>query len=335
MVKCSICGKELYMPFTCKYCGKQYCSEHRLPENHNCERMELIEAEKTDMTQEKYEEQYITPQPQNVPFQAQAPPELPEGAEIIEERYDPETGETMIKYYIPTVQRPDNPLFGLSSTTELKHLTVGILLMFESVYLMFLLSFLMSNANALTAYPKLYLLLGILGGLITVGFIGHELSHKFSSIRLNYWAEFRLIPPYAIATAIIPYFVMPGSVQVSSSNVTEKDMGKIALAGPLFNLVLGIIYLAVGIFMKIMVSSPLSENGTWWIFGFSAFMNIMLGVFNLLPVYVLDGKKIITWNKGAWFAALLALIGLAVVLIFVPWGPTGAILGNPPYSLYG
>ena len=36
MVQCDYCGKEEYMPFRCKYCGGYYCSEHRLPEMHNC-----------------------------------------------------------------------------------------------------------------------------------------------------------------------------------------------------------------------------------------------------------------------------------------------------------
>ncbi|MHA1297899.1 MAG: AN1-type zinc finger domain-containing protein [Candidatus Helarchaeota archaeon] len=334
MVKCSICGKELYMPFSCKYCGKQFCSEHRLPENHKCDRMELIEAEKARLTQERVEEQYLTPQPQVVPFQADRPPDLPENAEIVEERYDPETGETMIRYYIPNVTRPEKPILGLTSGIEIKHLTVGIFLMFESVFLMFLLSFLMSSPSALTTYSNLWILLIILGALITVGFIGHELSHKFASIFLNYWAEFRLTPVYTVLTALIPYFVMPGAVQVSSSKISEEDMGKIAVAGPLFNLVLGVIYAGLGIFMKMTVSTPFTENGTWWIFGFSAFMNCLLGLFNLLPVYVLDGRKIITWSKGAWVFALISLFGLGIILMFLPWGPVGAILGNPPTSLY-
>ena len=35
--KCSCC-KEIIdgLPFKCKYCGKYFCSKHRLPENHNC-----------------------------------------------------------------------------------------------------------------------------------------------------------------------------------------------------------------------------------------------------------------------------------------------------------
>ncbi|GAB4305327.1 MAG: hypothetical protein Kow0069_00950 [Promethearchaeota archaeon] len=38
MVECAHCGKPLtYLPFNCKYCGKSFCREHRLPENHECE----------------------------------------------------------------------------------------------------------------------------------------------------------------------------------------------------------------------------------------------------------------------------------------------------------
>ena len=36
MVRCDYCGKDEYMPFRCKYCGGYFCSEHRLPEMHNC-----------------------------------------------------------------------------------------------------------------------------------------------------------------------------------------------------------------------------------------------------------------------------------------------------------
>jgi membrane associated rhomboid family serine protease len=33
---CSICGKKEMLPYKCKFCGWTYCSEHRLPENHDC-----------------------------------------------------------------------------------------------------------------------------------------------------------------------------------------------------------------------------------------------------------------------------------------------------------
>ena len=38
---CAQCGKPLgYLPYVCRYCGKSFCVEHRLPESHGCEGLE-------------------------------------------------------------------------------------------------------------------------------------------------------------------------------------------------------------------------------------------------------------------------------------------------------
>jgi membrane associated rhomboid family serine protease len=36
MTICEKCGKEVALPFKCSYCGGNFCSDHRLPENHDC-----------------------------------------------------------------------------------------------------------------------------------------------------------------------------------------------------------------------------------------------------------------------------------------------------------
>jgi membrane associated rhomboid family serine protease len=36
MAKCDVCGAEESMPYHCKHCGGTFCSEHRLPEAHDC-----------------------------------------------------------------------------------------------------------------------------------------------------------------------------------------------------------------------------------------------------------------------------------------------------------
>lgn len=38
-MNCEKCQKETFLPFKCPYCGGHFCSEHRLPENHECQRM--------------------------------------------------------------------------------------------------------------------------------------------------------------------------------------------------------------------------------------------------------------------------------------------------------
>ncbi|MDW7732610.1 MAG: rhomboid family intramembrane serine protease [Methanolobus sp.] len=43
--KCWICGREEYIPFKCRFCGKVFCSTHRLPEQHACEGLEYARAQ--------------------------------------------------------------------------------------------------------------------------------------------------------------------------------------------------------------------------------------------------------------------------------------------------
>ena len=58
MGECSKCGKQA-MTFTCRYCEKKFCSEHRLPENHDCEGLEEgVEKEKEE-TQKWFEEKKL------------------------------------------------------------------------------------------------------------------------------------------------------------------------------------------------------------------------------------------------------------------------------------
>jgi len=33
---CAFCGRHVYLPYHCQYCNQYYCSEHRLPFNHDC-----------------------------------------------------------------------------------------------------------------------------------------------------------------------------------------------------------------------------------------------------------------------------------------------------------
>lgn len=39
-MKCQACNQETLLPFHCSYCGGQFCSAHRLPENHSCPKID-------------------------------------------------------------------------------------------------------------------------------------------------------------------------------------------------------------------------------------------------------------------------------------------------------
>ncbi len=62
MAECSYCGEEAGIPFKCKFCGDVFCSEDRLPENHECVGLGEYEEKIKDDVKVIYE-----------PFQARSP----------------------------------------------------------------------------------------------------------------------------------------------------------------------------------------------------------------------------------------------------------------------
>ena len=78
----------------------------------------------------------------------------------------------------------------------------------------------------------------------------HEMAHKFLARYYGCWAEFRADPSglktgILIAAIIGFVFMAPGAVMVAG-NITREQNGKIALAGPISNLVLYAIGLILG-----------------------------------------------------------------------------------------
>jgi len=56
-MKCQTCGQDIDLPFHCPFCGGQFCSAHRLPENHNCPRIDFARSQR--------QAQVMTPQSYN------------------------------------------------------------------------------------------------------------------------------------------------------------------------------------------------------------------------------------------------------------------------------
>lgn len=58
MAECSECGKES-MSFTCRYCNKKFCSEHRLPEKHDCDGLEETVEEEKEEAQKWFKDEKV------------------------------------------------------------------------------------------------------------------------------------------------------------------------------------------------------------------------------------------------------------------------------------
>ncbi|MDD1678551.1 MAG: peptidase M50 [Methanomicrobiales archaeon] len=146
---------------------------------------------------------------------------------------------------------------------------------------------------------------------VGIGFVLHEMAHKFTAMRFGFWAEFRkdtqmLLIAVVLAALAGIVFAAPGATVIYGASLSREQNGKISIAGPLTNLILcvpfGLIYLGG-------LSGLLGLLGL--IIGTVGFqVNAMIAFFNMLPVSVLDGRKILSWNLPVFIILFLATLGV-------------------------
>lgn len=138
-------------------------------------------------------------------------------------------------------------------------------------------------------------------GIFISAFLLHELAHKFTAMRMGYWAEFR-INALGLLITLISFLspvkiVAPGAVVVTAPYY-GRGFGWIALAGPLTNILQALAFLIIWMSTGDPMIALLSEAGVS--------INAVLALFNLLPVGSLDGAKILRWSLKAWMASISA-----------------------------
>jgi Zn-dependent protease len=165
---------------------------------------------------------------------------------------------------------------------------VGILLIIEAP------SFLRFGVNILIQVT----------GVIAMAFALHELAHKLTAQHYGLWSEFRLNPFGALLSLLTLFspvkIIALGAVVIFGSRGTGEKWGKIALAGPLTNIIQLVFFTLLSPFYPVL--------------GYAAFLNAELAVFNLLPLSVLDGRKVFTWSKKVWITVFATAIILGAFL---------------------
>ncbi len=145
--------------------------------------------------------------------------------------------------------------------------------------------------------------------LLTVGvaFVLHELAHKFAAMRYGYWAEFQkdnqmLLVAVVLAALVGVVFAAPGATYIYG-NATRTENGRISAAGPITNLLLCIPFAALMIFGGGLI-------GLVGLVGLR--VNAMIATFNMLPISVLDGRKVLAWNPAIFAALMAASAGILI-----------------------
>lgn len=201
-MKCQKCEKEVFLPFRCPYCGGYFCAEHRLPENHDCPRIELARAPKR------------------------------ETKPMIVQKQKP------YEYTISYSPRFQAKKFQFSQK-ELKHLTVGALLVM-GVGISFIPQIL--GLSMLTRPEILLSLAIIFTLAFLLHEIAHKLSAQryglWAEFRLTLFGA--LITLLSMLPFAFFKIISPGAVMIAGP-ITKKQAGKTALAGPLTNITLSTI----------------------------------------------------------------------------------------------
>jgi Zn-dependent protease/CBS domain-containing protein len=154
--------------------------------------------------------------------------------------------------------------------------------------------------------------------------LAHELGHSFVALRQG------------IEVKSITLFIFGGLAALGEESKTPGDAFKVAIAGPLVSFALcGIL---AGLWFYGNFSEPLTR-----IVGLLAYINLMLGTFNLIPGLPLDGGnvlKAIVWKitgkpyKGVAFASRVGqvfgwagvLVGVAFILDITSFGSVWTLL---------
>ena len=106
----------------------------------------------------------------------------------------------------------------------------------------------------------------------------HELGHLIIGLILKLKLEKLEILPYGV-TVLFKINIQDLNKKIGKGNILELKKIVIALAGPIVSLIIALIYLNY---------DPIYLNKTDIIYS-----NILIAIFNLLPIYPLDGGRII------------------------------------------
>ncbi len=150
---------------------------------------------------------------------------------------------------------------------------------------------------------------------VSLVFVLHELMHKFTAQHYGAIAGFKASRNGLLITIVTGAFGfllgIPGATVIYAHNFTKREMGKVALAGPLVNFAIFVIFLLL--YLVAPAGSYLSA-----MLYFVMFVAILLAFFNMLPAYPLDGSKVLAWNKKIYAVTMLCIFALMYLFTGLP-----------------
>lgn len=148
-----------------------------------------------------------------------------------------------------------------------------------------------------------------------------------------------LLPILNLFTGMVPFgWAKPVPFNPRNLGNIRRDQVLIAIAGPLSNLLIALASVFVLRILFLIDSNPLEGTALYQAVFFLfklMFLNIVLAVFNMLPVPPLDGHYLVRYFVSYRAAAMLDRIGpFGIVIAFMLAGPWLALALRPVQSLF-
>ncbi len=148
-----------------------------------------------------------------------------------------------------------------------------------------------------------------------VGFVLHELAHRIVARGYGAEAHFIANDRWLLLSILISlsgvFIAAPGAVW-HRGLLTVRQSGLIALAGPVTNLVLSLLFLLL--FVPITVLRPPFFD-LWIIVCYVGFrFNAWIGLFNMIPAGPFDGAKVLAWDWRVFAVTVAVGVGLTFLL---------------------
>ncbi|MEM2974419.1 MAG: site-2 protease family protein [Candidatus Micrarchaeia archaeon] len=186
---------------------------------------------------------------------------------------------------------------------EMLEITIALLSLVVALTLVFWNSPVFAGFDILSIFIVLFFAIGI-------GFVAHEMAHKWVAIKFGSAARFVLWPMgvmVMLVLALLPLkfiFAAVGAVYIFKPYISRRENGMISAAGPATNILLCCIFLAVLLLSSLFGIGLTNIVKAICIIGIN--INSFLAFFNLWPIAILDGNKILSWDARVW-GVLMAL----------------------------
>ena len=174
--------------------------------------------------------------------------------------------------------------------------------------------------------------------VVFFAFVFHELAHRIAARRYGFHAVYHVwIPGLIIALGAAMFgflFAAPGGVLIQIGQNTAENrakLGKSALAGPVVNMVLAVVFAVAFVIIASWIAYTTSGSGSTSgiqtsllnIAYIGAEINAWLAFFNLIPWGNFDGFKVFQWNKKVWVILFIISIALYAGTYFGQYALSG------------